>query len=192
MQVFQHAPQLVKKPTNQIAQARYPARQSGTRKSSFYQTEFAQNKAAFIEISAEMEHGGNGNGNDFRVGNFYSNIFLMSARLEKIIDKTVYCKSAVAHFKSSPLFCLVNKILGGDFCVFKYQINNWQLGLIKIKLSQSSLFIPFDLFFCFETIVSVCNFFDSFLKPAILPTLSTNKQKTLSADDPFYILFPFQ
>jgi hypothetical protein len=33
-------------------------------------------------------------------------------------------------------FCLVNKILGGDFSVFKYQTYNWQLGLYNNEVNS--------------------------------------------------------
>jgi len=36
-----------------------------------------------------MQHCTNGNGNDFRIGDFNAKIFPMSARLEKIINKAV-------------------------------------------------------------------------------------------------------
>ncbi len=39
----------------------------------------------------------------------------------------------VAHLSLLLCFCLVNKILAGDFFVFlKYQTYNWQLGLISL------------------------------------------------------------
>jgi hypothetical protein len=104
MQLFKNAAQLMKQSRNKIGKATQAARKSGARQKAFHQAEFVQNKAAFLKVSAEMEHGCNGNGNDFRVGNFYLNIFAVSARLEKIVNKTVYCNSAIAHIRSSPLF----------------------------------------------------------------------------------------
>jgi hypothetical protein len=42
-------------------------------------------------------------------------VFTKRASLEKIINKTAYCKSVTAHPRSSPfLFVLVNEILGED------------------------------------------------------------------------------
>jgi hypothetical protein len=79
-----------------------------------------------------MQHCADGNSDNFRVRDFYANIFFVSARLEKVVNKTVYCKSAIAHIKSSPCeFLSANKILGGDFSFFKYQCHNCQLGLFR-------------------------------------------------------------
>ncbi len=59
----------------------------GRESSRFIKPNSVKIRRLFSRVSAEMEHCGNGNGNNFRVGNFYSTIFPMSARLEKIIDK---------------------------------------------------------------------------------------------------------
>ncbi|CAA9409504.1 MAG: hypothetical protein AVDCRST_MAG74-2155, partial [uncultured Pyrinomonadaceae bacterium] len=59
----------------------------------------------------------------FGIRNLYANIFLVSTCLEKIVNKTVYCKSAMAH--SVILFWLNlfgDKILKVDNFYFKYQI----------------------------------------------------------------------
>jgi len=42
-----------------------------------------------------MQHCGNGNDDDYGIRNFDAKVFAVSARLEKIIGKTVYCKSAI-------------------------------------------------------------------------------------------------
>jgi hypothetical protein len=47
-----------------------------------------------------------------------------------------YIARVLSHILSLLLcFCLVNKILGGDFSVFKYQTYNWQLGLFSLGLT---------------------------------------------------------
>jgi hypothetical protein len=44
-----------------------------------------------------MQHRGDGDGNDFRIGNFRAGVFAVSACFEKIVNKTAYCDSAIAH-----------------------------------------------------------------------------------------------
>lgn len=123
MQVFQDCAELMKKPVNQIREAIDPPRKPRPTKESFDQSEFVQNKAAFLEITAEMQHRSDGNGDDFRVCDFNARIFAVSARLEKIIDKTVYCKSAMARwFVLFWLNLFGDKILKEDILYFKYQI----------------------------------------------------------------------
>jgi tetratricopeptide (TPR) repeat protein len=62
----------------------------------------------------------------------------MPACLEKIIDKTVYCKCVIAHYRSSPfVFVLVNKILGEDFYFSNIKVYNWQLGLFKLNAEEN-------------------------------------------------------
>ena len=104
MQVFENTAQAMKQQMNQIHQARYPARKARPAKKPFDESEFVQNKPRFFKVAAKIPHRADRNGYDFRVRDFDANIFGVSARLEKIINKTVYCKSAVAHIKSSPLF----------------------------------------------------------------------------------------
>jgi hypothetical protein len=60
----------------------------------------------------------------------------MIHRLEQIIQKTVYCKGALAHRKSSPFYLSGNKILGEDFCFFQISITS-NLGYSSIKLEKS-------------------------------------------------------
>jgi hypothetical protein len=103
MQILQHASQFVKQAMNQIGKPIKAARKARPAQEPPHQTELVQNEPTFLKIAAEMQHRANGNGNDFSVGNCTANVFAVSAALEKIIDKTVYCKSAVAHIESSPL-----------------------------------------------------------------------------------------
>jgi hypothetical protein len=102
MQIFQNTANLMKQTMNQIHQAIQSTRKSRPAQKPFDQTEFVQNKSALFKIAAKREHRCDGNGDYFSVCNFNATIWLTAARLEKIVNKTVYCKSAMAHFGSSP------------------------------------------------------------------------------------------
>ena len=77
-------------------------------------------------VTAKMQHRADGNSDNFRIRYLDANIFFMSALLEKIIDKTVYCKSAIAHIRSSHLvFVWSQNFRRRLFC---FQISNFITG----------------------------------------------------------------
>jgi len=110
----------MKQPVNQICQTVYTPRKARPPEQSFDQSEFVQNQSTFLKVAAKMQHRNDGNGNDFGPGNFNANIFLMSARHEKIVNKTVYCKSATAHSVVLFMKLFSDKILKEDILYFKY------------------------------------------------------------------------
>jgi hypothetical protein len=122
---------------NQIGQPIKATRKSGTRQKPADESEFVKGKPTFLEITAKMEHCCNGNSNNFRVRYFEANILGASARLEKNVNKAVYCNSAMAHL--IVLFRLNlfgDKILKEDFSYFKYQMPiTGNLGYLKLKLA---------------------------------------------------------
>jgi hypothetical protein len=87
----------MKKTANQIRQPIHPSRKPRSAQKPPHQAEFVQDKARTFKITAERQHRSDGNGNDFGIVNLNARIFSMSAWLEKIVNKTVYCKSAMAH-----------------------------------------------------------------------------------------------
>jgi hypothetical protein len=104
MQILQDCAKLMKQLINQIRKTINPPRKTRPAKQSFHQTKFVQNKARTLKVTAKVQHRSDGNSNDFGICDGNPHIFPMSALLEKIVNKTVYCKSAFAHIGSSPLF----------------------------------------------------------------------------------------
>ncbi|MGC2238798.1 MAG: hypothetical protein WA584_21765 [Pyrinomonadaceae bacterium] len=126
MKIFQSAAEPVKQTVNQIREPREATRKTRPRKQATHQSEFVKNKARPLEIAAERKHRRQGDSDDFGIRYFDTTIFSMSARLEKIVNKTVYCKSAFAH--SFVLFCELvwrqNSKRGHSF----FQISNFITG----------------------------------------------------------------
>jgi hypothetical protein len=85
--MFENTSKFVKQQMNQIGKTPQWSRKPRTRQQAAQQSEFVQNKSAFLKIVAEMQHCRNSNRNDFGIRNFYSTIFAVSACLEKIINR---------------------------------------------------------------------------------------------------------
>jgi len=132
MKFFQDCAKLMKKPVNQVGEPRHPPRKTRPAQEPFHQTEFVKDQSRPLKVTTEMPHRADGNGDDFRVGHFDANIFAVSARLEKIINKTVYCKSAIAHIKSSPLVFVWSQNFRRRLFLFQYQNLTGNLGYLSL------------------------------------------------------------
>jgi hypothetical protein len=80
----------MKQPVNQIREPIHPPRKPRPRQQPANQSEFVQHESATFKVTAKMQHRRQSNGNDFGIGNCNATIFTVSARLEKIVNKTVY------------------------------------------------------------------------------------------------------
>jgi hypothetical protein len=94
-------PSRVEQTINQIRQTVHSARKSRPAQKPFDESEFVKNNADFLEITAEIKHRCDGNRDDFSICNWRATVFAVTARLKKIVGKTVYCNSAIAHLMSS-------------------------------------------------------------------------------------------
>ncbi len=115
IEVFESCFQLMKKPINQIRQPRQTSRKARPTQRVGKNLCFFNLVQRFLIVAAIIKHRNQSRGQNLSIIYLLAFIFLMIHHLEQIIQKAVYCSSALAHFESSPLFLSSNKILGEDF-----------------------------------------------------------------------------
>jgi hypothetical protein len=124
IEFFEERAELMKETANQIGEAIDAVRKTLADSNSVSSTQVRAKQGGFSRSCRQSAaHCVDCNGDDFRVRNFDARVLPMTTHLEKIINQTVYCKSAIAHLRVLFFLNLFgDKILREGFSFF--QISN--------------------------------------------------------------------